>query len=318
MKKILILGGTGFVGRHLCEKLAVGDYRTTVLTRRRANAKHLQMLPMVDVIEGSAYDAAGLTPLLAEHDAVVNLVAILHGSEAAFDKTHVQLPQTLVQACLAAGQRRIVHVSSLGADANAPSMYQRSKARGEAVLQSADIDLTLIRPSVIFGAEDKFLNTFASLQAVFPVVPLASASARFQPVWVEDVASAIVASLQSSESIGQAYEAFGPDVFTLKELVQLAGRWSGVNYGQGRPVFGLPDALGRLQARLMELAPGEPLMSRDNLDAMKTDNVASGKAHDLGDLGITASSLGAIAPTYLGARGLRSGLMAKRKTAGRF
>ena len=100
--------------------------------------------------------------------------------------------------------------------------------------------------------------------------------------------------------------------------MQLAGRWSGINHGQGRPVFGLPDVLGRLQARLMELAPGEPLMSRDNLDAMKTDNVASGKAHDLGDLGITASSLGAIAPTYLGARGLRSGLMAKRKTAGRF
>jgi len=122
MKKILILGGTGFVGRHLCEKLAEGDYRTTVLTRRRVNAKHLQMLPMVDVIEGSAHDAATLTPLLAEHDAVVNLIAILHGTEAAFDAAHVQLPETLVKACDAAGQRRIVHVSSLGADSNAPSM----------------------------------------------------------------------------------------------------------------------------------------------------------------------------------------------------
>jgi NADH dehydrogenase len=127
-----------------------------------------------------------------------------------------------------------------------------------------------------------------------------------------------VVSLQSSDTIGHTYEAFGPDVFTLKELVQLAGRWSGINHGRGRPVLGLPDALGRLQARIMELAPGEPLMSRDNLDAMKTDNVASGNADDLSDLGITASSLGAIAPTYLGARGLRSGLMAKRKTAGRF
>jgi NADH dehydrogenase len=251
---------------------------------------------------------------------VVNLVAILHGTGSQFERAHVQLPATLVAACRAAGVRRVVHVSALGASADSRSMYQRSKAAGEAVLKAADLDLTLIRPSVIFGVEDKFLNTFASLQSLFPFVPLASAGARFQPVWVEDVASAITACLQSTDhsTFGQTYEAFGPDVFTLKQLVELAGRYAGIQHGQGRPVFGLPDALGRLQARIMELAPGEPLMSRDNLDAMKTDNVASGHAHDLGDLGITAASLAAIAPTYLGARGLRSGLMAKRKTAGRF
>ena len=318
MKKVLVLGGTGFVGRHVCEKLAQLQCRVTVPTRRRRNAQHLQMLPLLDVLEANVHDAAELAALVAGHDAVVNLVAILHGTQPSFERAHVELPQKIARACRATGVTRLIHVSALGVSAQSPSMYQRSKARGEAVLQSGDIDLTLIRPSVIFGAEDKFLNTFASLQTVFPVVPLASASARFQPVWVEDVASAIVASLQSNDTIGQTYEAFGPDVYTLKELVQLAGRWSGVNNGQGRPVFGLPDALGRLQARIMELAPGEPLMSRDNLDAMKTDNVASGKAHDLGDLGITAASLGAIAPTYLGARGLRSGLLAKRKTAGRF
>ena len=314
MKKILILGGTGFVGRHLCEKLAEGDYRTTVLTRRRANAKHLQMLPMVDVIEGSAYDAAGLTPLLAEHDAVVNLVAILHGSEAAFDKTHVQLPQTLVQACLAAGQRRIVHVSSLGADANAPSMYQRSKARGEAVLFGSGLDVSVLRPSVIFGAEDKFLNTFASLQKMFPFIPLAGSTAKFQPVWVEDVATALVKCIEGISTIGKTYEACGPDVFTLKQLVQLAGQYS----GNDKPVVGLPDGLARIQAALMELAPGEPIMSRDNLDAMKVDNVSGGVLPGLASLGITPAALSAVAPFYLGAQGLRSGLMAKRKTAGRF
>ena len=320
MKKVLVLGGTGFVGRHVCEKLTAWQCRATVPTRRRVNAAHLQMLPLVDVLEADVHDAKALAGLLAGHDAVVNLVAILHGTEAAFERTHVQLPTTLAAACAQAGVRRLVHLSALGASAHSASMYQRSKARGEAVLQSANLDLTLIRPSVIFGAEDKFLNTFASLQTLFPVVPLASASARFQPVWVQDVASAVLACLQSSDhsTFGHAYEAFGPDVFTLKELVELAGRYAGINRGQGRPVFGLPDALGRLQARLMELAPGEPLMSRDNLDAMKTDNVASGHAHDLSDLGITAASLSAIAPTYLGARGLRSGLMAKRKTAGRF
>ena len=314
MKKILILGGTGFVGRHLCEKLAEGDYRTTVLTRRRANAKHLQMLPMVDVMEGSAYDAASLTPLLAEHDAVVNLVAILHGTEAAFDKAHVQLPLGLVKACDAAGQRRIVHVSSLGADLNAPSMYQRSKARGEAVLLSSGLDISVLRPSVIFGAEDKFLNTFASLQKIFPVIPLAGSTARFQPVWVEDVAAALVKCLEDNSTIGKTFEACGPEIFTLKQLVQMSGQYS----GHDKPVIGLPDALARIQAALMELAPGEPIMSRDNLDAMKVDNVASGKLPGLQALGITPAALSAVVPFYLGAQGLRSGLMTKRKTAGRF
>ena len=320
MKKVLVLGGTGFVGRHVCEKLAQLQIRVTVPSRRRRNAQHLQTLPLVDVLEANVHDTAALTGLLAGHDAVVNLIAILHGTEPQFQRAHVQLPTTLVAACAAAGVRRVVHVSALGASAESPSMYQRSKAAGEAVLRAADLDLTLIRPSVIFGAEDKFLNTFANLQEFFPFVPLASAGARFQPVWVEDVASAITTCLQSTDhsTFGQTYEAFGPDVFTLKQLVELSGRYAGIQHGRGRPVFGLPDALGRLQARIMELAPGEPLMSRDNLDAMKTDNVASGHAHDLGDLGITAASLAAIAPTYLGARGLRSGLTAKRKTAGRF
>ena len=320
MKKVLVLGGTGFVGRHVCEKMAQLQCRVTVPTRRRRNAQHLQTLPLVDVLEADVHDTAALTAILAGVDAVVSLVAILHGTQAQFERPHVQLPTTLAAACRAAGVRRVVHVSALGASADSPSMYQRSKAAGEAVLKAADLDLTLIRPSVIFGAEDKFLNTFASLQSVFPFVPLASAVARFQPVWVEDVASAITACLQSTDhsTLGPTYEACGPDVFTLKELVELAGRYAGINHGQGRPVFGLPDVLGRLQARLMELAPGEPLMSRDNLAAMQTDNVASGQGHDLSDLGITTASLAAIAPTYLGARGLRSGLTAKRKTAGRF
>ena len=314
MKKILILGGTGFVGRHVCEKLAAGGYRVTVLTRRRPNANHLQMLPMLDIAEGSAHDAASLEPLLAGQDAVINLVAILHGTEAAFDKAHVQLPLALVKACDAAGQRRIVHVSSLGADPNAPSMYQRSKARGEAVLTSSGLDISIIRPSVIFGAEDKFLNTFASLQKLFPFIPLAGSTAKFQPVWVEDVASAIVKCIENTETIGQTYEACGPEVFTLKQLVQLAGQYS----GHDKPVFGLPNALARIQAALMELAPGEPIMSRDNLDAMKTDNISGGKLPGLVALGISPSALSAVAPFYLGAQGLRSGLTAKRKTAGRF
>lgn len=318
MNKVILLGGTGFVGRHVCEKLVQQNCRVTVLTRRRANARHLQMLPLLDVVEIHAHDSASLAPVLAGQDAVVNLVAILHGNEAAFDKAHVQLPLQLARACEAVGLRRVVHISALGASASSASMYQRSKARGEGVLLGAGLDVTMLRPSVIFGAEDKFLNTFASLQQLFPVVPLAASQARFQPVWVEDVARAVVQCLQDPRTAGQIYEACGPEIFTLRQLVELAGRYAGVNGGQGRPVIGLPAPLARLQARLMELAPGDPLMSRDNLDAMATDNVASGKLPGLAALGITPATLGAIAPGYLGARGLRSGLMAKRKTAGRF
>ena len=318
MKNILILGGTGFVGRHLCEKLAALPCRVTIITRRRRNAQHLQMLPMVDIVEVAQHDSTSLIPLLQDHDAVVNLVAILHGTEAAFEKAHVQLPLELAKACAAVGQRRIVHVSALGASANAPSMYLRSKARGEAVLLDAALDVSVLRPSVIFGAEDKFLNTFASLQQFFPVIPLAGSQARFQPVWVEDVATALVRCLEDKTTAGKIYEVCGPEVFTLKQLVQLAGRYSGINQGAGRPVIGLPDALARLQAWMMEMAPGQPLMSRDNLDSMKADNVASGQFPGLDALGIVPTALGAVAPFYLGAQGLRSGLMAKRKTAGRF
>jgi len=317
MKKILIFGGTGFVGTQVCEKLNQLGCRITVATRRIANARELQLLPHVYAAEAHLGDGAALAALVAGHDAVINLIAILHGSEEAFQKAHVQWPLALARACKAAGVRRLVHVSALGAAADSPSRYQRSKARGEAALLGAGLDVTALRPSVIFGANDKFLNTFARLQAVFPVIPLAASQARFQPVWVGDVASAVVHCLHDTQTIGQVYEACGPEVFTLKQLVELAGRWAGVNGGRGRPVVGLPDALARLQAFFMELLPGEPVLSRDNLDAMKADNIASGRLPGLRALGIAPASLEAIAPGYLGTRGLRSGLMAMRRTAGR-
>ena len=329
MKKILILGGTGFVGRHVCEKLTQLQWRVTVPTRHEANARDIQMLPALDVVVSDVHDEAALTRLVAEHDAVVNLIAILHGTQEAFQRTHVQLPEKLARACAATGVRRLVHVSALGADMRnpdvAPSLYLRSKGHGEVALHQAALDLTVLRPSVIFGADDHFLNTFARLQKIFPVIPLAASHALFQPVWVEDVANAIVFCLQDAHAqatIGQTFEACGPGVFTLRQLVELTGRMSGINEGRGRPVVPLPAALGRLQARLMELAPGEPLMSRDNLDSMRLPNIASGNLPGLEALGITPAALEAVAPTYLGPLsdgwGLRSHLTLKRKTAGRF
>jgi uncharacterized protein YbjT (DUF2867 family) len=319
MKKILVLGGTGFVGRHVCEKLARLSVRVTVPTRRRSNAQNVQSLPMLDVLEVNIHDPAALTALVAGHDAVVNLVAILHGAEASFERAHVEFPQKLAAACQQAGVQRLVHVSALGAALDAPSMYQRSKARGEAALQGAGLDLTILRPSVIFGADDKFLNLFASLQKVFPVMPLAGAVTKFQPVWVEDVAQAVVTSLtKQSSPANRVIEACGPDVLTLKELVQLSAISANVNNGLARPVLSLPPFLGKLQAMSMRLLPGEPLISQDNLDSMKVDNIASGKLPGLQALGITPSALAAIVPTYLGNRSVVRQQLALRKTAGRF
>ena len=317
MERVLVLGGTGFVGRHLCEKLSRQGIRITLPTRKLENARHVQSLPLVDVLVANVHIESELVALLADVDAVVNLVAILHGSQADFTRAHVTLSQTLVRACQTAGVKRVIHVSALGAALDAPSMYQRSKAQGEQALQSAALDLTLFRPSVIFGAEDKFLNVFAKLQQVFPVIPLAGAGTKFQPVWVEDVAQAILNCLMQPTTAGHIYDICGPDVFTLAQLVQLAGRVSGVNDGQGRPVFPLPLALGRLQASLMSLAPGEPLMSRDNLDSMAVDNLSNGQLPGLSALGIAASSLAGVAPSYLSQASKRSVFQNLRSRAGR-
>ena len=222
-------------------------------------------------------------------------VAILHGSAAQFERAHVELPRKLAAACLSAGVRRLVHVSALGVDAQAPSNYLRSKAAGEAALRSADLDLTVLRPSVIFGARDRFLNVFAQLQVAAPVVPLAGADARFQPVWVDDVARAVVQALDDPTTVGQTYECAGPDVVTLADLVRLAGRLS----GHERPIVPLPEWAGRMQARVMEMLPGEPLMSTDNVDSMRVPNIASGTLPGLRELGIEPAALEAVAPGYL-------------------
>ena len=300
MHRILVLGGTGFVGRSVCEKLVErsggADGRIRVATRRAGRARHLQLLPTVEVAEADVYDDRTLARLLRDTDVVINLVAVLHGSATEFDRVHVKLPERLAAACKAAGVRRVVHVSALGASVDGPSLYQRSKARGEAALRSAGLDLTVLRPSVIFGERDSFLNLFASLQSVFPVMPLAGADARFQPVWVDDVATAIARCIDDPSTIGLTIECCGPRVYTLRELVEAAGRWS----GSPRPVVRLPLALGKLQALMLEILPGKTLMSRDNVDSMKVANVASGKAPGLDRLGIEPTPLESIAPRYLG------------------
>ena len=307
----MVLGGTGFVGRHLCEHLNRAGIRATVPTRRLNNAQAVQMLPLVQPLEADVHDAAALARLLPGHDAVVNLIAVLHGSRARFEQVHVELPRRLAAAMQASGVRRLVHVSALGASASGPSEYQRSKAAGEAVLQAAGLELTILRPSVIFGAEDRFLNLFASLQKLFPLMPLAGSQARLQPVWVGDVAQALLHCLLHPATSGQIIECAGPETFSLADLVRLAGRLS----GHPRPVLPLPRALGYAQALLMQLLPGEPLLSADNLRSLEVDNVASGQLPDLRALGIEPQALEPLAARYLDQAGRADPLLALRKHA---
>ncbi len=299
---VLVIGGSGFIGCHVVSELAKIGRRVIVPTRRLEPAKHLIVLPTVDVVLADVHDDATLAGLLRDVDAVINLVGILHSRPAHgdepygpdFAKAHVELPRRLAFACAANGVHRLLHVSALGADPQGPSMYQRSKAAGEAaVLSEPSVAVTIFRPSVVFGEDDHFLNLFAALQKRFPLMPLACADARFQPVYVEDVARAIVQSLDELRMAGKVIELAGPKVYTLRELVQLAGRYS----GHPRRVIGLSERMGRLQARLMELLPGSPLMSRDNLDSMKVDNVASAPVDP--DLQWTPVPLEVVAPKYL-------------------
>ena len=195
--RVVITGGTGFLGRTLCEQLFRRNMhgRIVVPTRRLVAGRSIQLIPTVDLVEADVNDPQTLAALLAGADALVHLVAVLHGDAERFDRLHVGLPRELAKAARAAGVRRVVHVSALGVAADAPSNYLRSKAAGEAVWRDSGLNVSVLRPSVIFGAQDRFTNMLVGLQRSFPLMPLAEASALFQPVWVGDVAQAIVACL---------------------------------------------------------------------------------------------------------------------------
>lgn len=294
---ILLIGGSGFVGRHLAARLAADGHNLLVPTRRRERAKHLLVLPTVEVAEADVHDEGALAGLVRGQDAVINLVGILKGGEGepygkGFARAHVELPQKIATAARAAGVRRVLHVSALKAAADAPSGYLRSKAAGEAVLKEAGLDLTIFRPSVIFGQGDAFLTLFARMARIAPFFPLAGADARFQPVWIEDAAAAVADSLFHAESIGAAYDLCGPKQYSLRELVGYAAAVA----GHPRLVIGLPQAVAWLQAWAMEFIPNGP-MTRDNVRSMRVPSVCdSGCSLPFGR---SATALELVAPTYL-------------------
>lgn len=287
----MLLGGAGFLGRHLAAELARRSVEVTVPSRRRERAKHLIVLPTVNVVEADINAPGVLERLVRGCDAVINLVGTL--LERDFERVHAELPGVIASACRAGGVKRVLHVSALGAAADAPSEYQRSKARGErAVLEARDLDVTVFRPSVVFGPEDRFLNTFARLARYLPVLALACPQARFQPVYVGDVARAMADALDARSAHGKRYDLCGPREYTLKALVEYACAAT----GRPRLVLGLPPRLSYLQAWVLEHSPGR-LMTRDNYRSMQVPNVCAPDCTL--PFGLAPTALEAVAPAYL-------------------
>ena len=317
LKKVLLIGGSGFVGGWIANRLSERGIRVIIPTRHRDHTKKITLLPTVYTVEADIHQAEELASLMDGVDAVIYLVGILHDSDSGqpygkrFAVAHVELPKKIIAAMKQKGVRRLLHMSALQAAIDAPSGYLRSKAAGEAVLLSAtnDLDVTIFRPSVIFGPGDSFLNTFATLLKLLPILPLASASARFQPVYVGDIADAFVASLKDQASFRQTYELCGPTTYSLRELVA----YTGTLIGRHRPIVSLPCSLAYVQAMLLGLLP-KPPMSPDNLRSMQVDNVTDGR-HNLP--GWQPRALEAVAPGYLAPIKLKQRLSAYRCRAGR-
>jgi uncharacterized protein YbjT (DUF2867 family) len=297
---VLVVGGSGFVGRHVVNRLVEDGRRVIVPTRRRANAGPLHVLPTVEVVEADVNRPEELARLARQVTAVVNLVGILNESGAnTFARAHVELVRNLVAACKASGATRLVHMSSLHADPAGPSRYLRSKGEAEAVVTASGLRWTIVQPSVIFGREDRFLNLFAGLMRFAPLMPLARADARFQPVYVGDVAECIARALADDATIGHKYPLCGPTVYTLRGLV----RYVGQIIDAPRPIVPLGRRLARLQAIVLEHLPGT-LMSRDNLASMERDSVCGCDFPPV--FGFAPQALETIVPTYLGPEALRS------------
>jgi NADH dehydrogenase len=295
-KSVCIIGGTGFVGRHIAYRLSKTDKKIRVLTRNAEKNKDLRILPGVELIETDVFDTRQLEATIRDTHAVINLVGILnekqHNGEG-FHRAHVELPKKILGACLSQGVPRLLHMSALHADVNTgTSLYLRTKGEGENALHTFSTErlvVTSFRPSVIFGPGDSFLNRFAGLLKTLPLAfPLACPNSRFAPVFVGDVADRFVQALDDKSTYGQRYDLCGPEEYTLKELVEYTAHLLELN----RRVIGLPDWMSKAQANVLEWFPGKPF-SIDNYKSLQIDSICKHNQHE-------PTSLEMVAPTYLG------------------
>lgn len=293
-----VFGGSGFIGRYVVQRLAHRDMIVRVATRDSEAARQLstqgrvgQIVPLsVNLAEEAAVARA-----VAGAGMVVNLVGILaERREGDFRRVHVEDAGRVARLSAAAGVSRLVHLSAIGADPQAASLYAKTKGEGEAAVRAAFPGATILRPSVVFGPEDHFFNRFAGMARMLPFVPVIGGGTKFQPVYVGDVADAVLAALTREDAVGQTYELGGPRQASFRELMEYMLEVT----RRRRRVVELPEGLARLQARLGELLLGQPL-TRDQLLLLKRDNVVSGSLPGLAELGVSPHSLEAILPRYL-------------------
>ncbi len=296
---VTVFGGSGFIGRYVVKRLAAKGARVRVATRDPEGAKFLKPMGAVGQVapvKVSISQADSVKAAVDGSDAVINLIGILsQGGRQSFRMAHVEGPQTIARAAAAAGVRQMVHVSAIGASGESASGFARSKALGEDSVRSALPESVILRPSVVFGPEDDFFNRFGAMARIAPALPLIDGGrTKFQPVYVGDVADAVLAVLQSEEYSGKTYELGGPEVMNFRELLEYILSET----GRKRALVPAPALFLKPLAALMELLPSPPL-TRDQLILLQKDNVVDDKALKLSDLGIEATAIAAEVPDYL-------------------
>jgi NADH dehydrogenase len=299
---VTVFGGSGFLGRSVVRALCKRDYRVRVAVRRPELAFFLQPLGrvgQVHTVQANLRHPASVEAALRDSHVAINLVGILTESGAqTFDAVQAKGAETVAKAAAAAGAA-MVHVSAIGADANSPSRYARAKAAGEAAVLAAMPSATILRPSVMFGPEDQFTNRFAALARMSPVMPVVGEQTKMQPVYVGDVATAIADAVDGKAKAGATYELGGPEVMTMREIVETILEIT----DRERMVAPLPFGLARFKALFLQFAWGAFKLTPDQVTLLQHDNVVSDAARAAGltlqGLGITPDSLEAIAPQYL-------------------
>ena len=293
--RIVVLGGTGFIGRHLLARLLRDGHGLSLLSRNLASHAERLLPPGVELRQVDVYDPAALREAFTGADAVINLVGILNepgDNGRGFRRAHVELTRLVLAACELAGVRRLLQMSSLNAG-RGNSHYLKSRGEAEAAVKASGLDWTLFEPSVVFGVGDGLFARFGKLLQWLPVLPLACASARLAPVYVGDVVEAIARSLHERAAIGEVYELYGPEVFSLGEIAAMCARQLGLR----RLVLPLPSLLGRVQGAVCDFVPGKPFSS-DNWRSLQTDSV--GGIDGLHRLGIVPTRVRDVLPDILG------------------
>lgn len=300
---VTVFGGTGFVGRQVVRSLARQGWRVRVAARNVGRGYRLRMLGdvgQIEVVQANVRDAASVGRALEGAEACVNLVGILYESgRQGFQGLHCLGAKTVAEAAAARGISRLVQFSAIGADEASPSKYARTKAMGEAAVRAAVPTAVILRPSVVFGPEDNFLNRFAAMTTFSPALPLPGGGAtRFQPVYVGDVAAAVARALTDPDCAGKTFELGGPGVFTFRELMDFVLRET----GKARFLAPLPWPVAGLIGRAAALSTMvgiPPVLTADQVEALRSDNVVADGAAGLAELGVTPRSIEAIAPSYL-------------------